>query len=184
MNPDVAKSVCGLNVYNGCRQVGTQLYVTGQPYPSGYREIAAAGVESVVCVRNPDETAPPAPPFDFTEVAQLLGLGISFTNLPITHGMPQASFNIEATAAALAMLTSLRRGETLIHCSSGDRASAIFAVALIATGTVNTADAIAFAKTELLLANPGIVALVQGYVTPPWFHDIAGAFDAATLTRG
>jgi uncharacterized protein (TIGR01244 family) len=187
MSFSVAQSACGLSVYNGCRQVGNQLYVTGQPYPAGYAQIAAAGVRWVVCVRNPDETAPPAPPFDSGEAATLLASNVLYVDVPITHGMPQAAFDQAATVAAVMMLALLRQGQVLIHCSSGDRASAVFAVALIATRTLSNVEAVAFASTELLLANAGIKQQVLAYVTPSWFYEwlgeSAGPLKAEALTK-
>ena len=172
MSTLVTPSGCSFNVYNGCRQVGTQLYVSGQPYAAGYPQIAAAGVQWVLCVRNPNETAPPAPPFDTNEAQTLLGLDVLYANVPVTHGMTQAAFNQAATVAAVSMLGLLRLGQALIHCSSGDRASAVFAVALIAAGYATNAEAVAFATQNLLLSNAEIIGYVLAYQTPSWFSDL------------
>jgi len=156
--------------YSGARIVYGRYYVTGQPSTPAYAAIAAAGIKSVVCVREPGEPAapppvPPPPPFDTNEAAELAQLGVTYQNIPITRTMTQAQFDTAATQAALAFLESLAQGPALIHCSTGDRASSAFAVALIGAGMSN-ADAVAYATNSLLLANSSMIALVQGY-TPP-----------------
>ncbi|HEY0158955.1 MAG TPA: hypothetical protein VGF28_16845 [Thermoanaerobaculia bacterium] len=166
--------VCSIAAFNGCRLLGSKLYVTGQPSAAGYAQIAAAGVQWVLSVRNPNETAPPAPPFDVNEPQSLLNLNVLYANVPVTHGMPQAAFNQAATVAAVSMLSLLELGTALIHCSSGDRASAIVAVALIATGTASNADAAAFAEQNLLLSNPQIEGYVLAYQPPSWFNELLG----------
>jgi protein tyrosine phosphatase (PTP) superfamily phosphohydrolase (DUF442 family) len=180
MSAIAPESTCSIDAYNGCRMVGNQLYVTGQPYSAGYPQIAAAGVQWVLCVRNPDESAPPppAPPFDTNEAATLLALNVLYADVPVTHGMPQAAFNQAATVAAVSMLGLLRLGKTLIHCSSGDRASAVFAVALIATGNATNVEAVAFAKQRLLLSNSDIIAYVLQYQPPEWLADFTNSTKA------
>ena len=175
---------CSIDVYNGCRMVGNQLYVTGQPTPAGYQQLAAAGVQSVLCIRNmTEQVAPPAPPPDPNEATALLALNVLYADTPVTHNMTQAQFNESATVAAASMLIQLRSGLTLMHCSSGDRASAVFAVALIATGNATNVEAEAFAIRYLLLADPGIKTFVLQYQTPPWFGDLwkSGALGGGEL---
>ena len=163
---------CSLDVYNGCRQIGTQLYVTGQPDSEGYTQIANAGVKWVVCVRNPDETTSP-PPFDDNEAASLLQNGVLYVNVPVTHGMTQGAFNDAATVAVLQLLILQADGPLLIHCSSGDRASAVYAVAMIAVGGASNQDAADYAQEYLLLANQQIIDYVLGYEQPSWLGDLS-----------
>lgn len=173
---------CDIHANGGCVTLGTTLYVTGQPYSDAYPQIAAKGIQWVVCVRNPDETTP-APPFDNQEAAALLAQNVFFADVPVTHGETQEQFDDAATAAAVTMLAALRLGPALIHCSTGDRASAVVAVALIATGTLDNAQAEAFAVQKLLLRKDEIKAYVLGYTTPAWFTQLLGSgkLDAAAL---
>jgi protein tyrosine phosphatase (PTP) superfamily phosphohydrolase (DUF442 family) len=157
--------------YSGARIVLERFYVTGQPSSPAYPAIAAAGIGSVVCVRQPGEAVapppvPPPPPFDTTEATTLEALGVSYQNIPITRTMSQQQFDVAATEAALALLTNSAQGPALIHCSTGDRASSVFAALLILAGGMSNADAADYATNSLLLANPNMVALVMGYAPP------------------
>jgi protein tyrosine phosphatase (PTP) superfamily phosphohydrolase (DUF442 family) len=173
---------CSFDVYGGCVQLGTTpLYVTGQPSTDAYQEIGAAGVLWVVCVRNPNETA--EPPFQNGEAADLLLFNALYVNVPVTHDESQETFNDAATAAAIAMLGVLRQGPALIHCSTGDRASAVVAVALIATGIASNAEAEAFAVEKLLLRKDEIKQYVLHYQVPDWFPELlaGGMLEASAL---
>ena len=157
--------------YSGARIVLDRFYVTGQPSSPAYAAIAAAGITSVVCVRQPGEPVapppvPPPPPFDTTEAAVLTQLGVSYQDIPITRTMSQQQFDVAATEAALALLSNSLQGPALIHCSTGDRASSVFAVLLILAAGLSNSDAADYARNDLLLANPNMVELVMGY-TPP-----------------
>ena len=157
--------------YSGARIVLDRFYVTGQPSSPAYAAIAAAGIGSVVCVREPGEPVapppvPPPPPFDTTEATALEALGVSYQNIPITRTMSQQQFDVAATEAALALLANSAQGPALIHCSTGDRASSVFAALLIFAGGWSNGDAVDYATNSLLLANPNMIALVQGYAPP------------------
>jgi protein tyrosine phosphatase (PTP) superfamily phosphohydrolase (DUF442 family) len=157
--------------YSGARIVLDGYYVTGQPSAAAYPGIASAGVKSVVCVRQPGEAAapppvPPPPAFDpQEESAEFARLGIAWTSVPITRTMTQAQFDAAATQAVIAFLSNAGLGPAMVHCSTGDRASSVFAAMLIALGTPN-ADAAQFGTNQLLLANSSIIALVEGYQPP------------------
>jgi protein tyrosine phosphatase (PTP) superfamily phosphohydrolase (DUF442 family) len=153
--------------YSGARIVYDQYYVTGQPSTPAYAAIATAGITSVICVREPGEAhapppVPPPPPFDTNESSELARLGVTYQNIPIERTMTQTQFDAAATQAALAFINRLARGPALIHCSTGDRASSVFAVALILSG-ISNADAVDYATNSLLLANSSIIALVNGF---------------------
>ena len=132
----------GLN----CWQIGN-FYVTAQPTETGLTVASQLGIQSVICLRDATEVAnPPYPAFDPAEDTTLTQLGMSFANIPFPHGMPQDQFNIRA-GAVLAVLNQLPQ-PLLMHCSSGDRASALWAVHLIVNCRLTTADAIAFARVS------------------------------------
>ena len=172
--------------YSGARIVYGSCYVTGQPSAVTYPAIAAAGIQSVICVRQPGEAVapppvPPPPPFDTTEASGLEQVGVSYENIPITRTMTQAQFDVAATQAAIALLQNGAAAPALIHCSTGDRASSVFAVLLILAGGFSNADAVDYATNSLLLANSSMIALVNGYSAPA---GLAPAIGAATADFG
>lgn len=157
--------------YSGARIVFDQYYVTGQPTAPAYPAIAGAGIRSVICVRQPGEAVapppvPPPPPFDTTEASELQRLGVTYQNIPITRTMTQAQFDTAATRAAIALLNNGAAAPAQIHCSTGDRASSVFAVLLILAARFSHADAVEYATNSLLLANASMIALVRGYHAP------------------
>jgi uncharacterized protein (TIGR01244 family) len=169
--------------YSGARIVLDRYYVTGQPSSPAYAAIASAGIKSVICVRQPGEAAvpppvPAPPPFDTAEAAELAKLGVSYLNVPITREMTQPQFDAAATQAAIAVLSD-GPAPVLVHCSTGDRASSVFAVVLILAARFSNSDAADYAINSLLLANPNMIELVLGYGAPRAMADqIRGAIAA------
>ena len=141
-------------------------YVTSQPvyvWPgaSPYQAIAAAGITSVLSVRDPAEYILPLTPFDLTETDQLVLNSVAYSNIPLPHiAMSQAQFDQQALNVAGTLHQWKQPG--LIHCSSGDRASAAFACYLISFGGFTNADAVNFAK-GLALQNQQFIAYVNAY---------------------
>jgi len=154
--------------YSGARIVLDRYYVTGQPSDAAFPAIAGAGIGSIVCVRQPGEAPPPPPvpappPFDLAHERALAEKnGLRFTDIVITRAMTQPEFDVAATAAAFALARNAENHPALVHCSTGDRASSVFAAMLILLGMPNV-EAAGFAENQLLLASPEIVALVKGY---------------------
>src|ERR1051325_92365 len=138
-----------------------------------YTAIAKAGINSVLSVRDPSEVLLPVNPFDSTEAQQCVVSGLSHTNISFPHvPMPPAQyqplFNVQAYNAATVIHSSTGtypwRAPILIHCSSGDRASAAFAVYLIAYYGFTNTHAVDFATKHLALAV--FTPFVQGYSKP------------------
>jgi len=144
-------------------------YVTSQPiyiWPGAnpYQAIAKAGITSVLSVRDPAEYILPLTPFDLTETDQLILSGVAYGNIPLPHiAMSQAQFNQQALNVATALNES--KGPALVHCSSGDRASAAFACYLISFCGFTNTDALTFAK-GLALQNAQFIAYVNAYPPP------------------
>jgi uncharacterized protein (TIGR01244 family) len=128
-----------------CWRIG-DFYVTAQPTdPQGLEIANQLGIQSVVCLRDSAETAKsPSPPFDFSEDATLTALGMNYVDIPIPHGIAQAQFDVRA-GVVLAALQRLPL-PLLMHCSSGDRASALWAVHLMVDCGLSTTDAILYAE--------------------------------------
>ncbi|HYE14134.1 MAG TPA: sulfur transferase domain-containing protein [Pyrinomonadaceae bacterium] len=145
----------GLN----CSQVG-DFYITAQPTdPQGIETANSLGVVSVVCLRDSAETAnPPYPAFDPQEDATATSLGMNFVNVPFPHGMQQSQFDVRA-GVVLAALDLLPK-PLLMHCSSGDRASALWAVHLMEQCGLPQQEAIGLAQTTGLKA---FLSYVQNY---------------------
>jgi protein tyrosine phosphatase (PTP) superfamily phosphohydrolase (DUF442 family) len=115
-------------------------------------------------LRDPLEQAKgDVPGFNPQESSTLASLSIGYANVSFTPSMMQGDFNVQATTVRWLIKT----GPTplLIHCSSGDRASALWAVHLSADLGVSVADAIAYAR-ESGLSNPTFVGFVEDYQAP------------------
>lgn len=170
MQPAVTFSVTigSLPVYNNgaCKIVtgnNATYYVMAQP--TAYPPIGQAGIVSVLCVRDPSETTQPNA-FDITEADSLIPQPVSYTNVPLPHvpAMTQSQFNMQAYNAACVI--DAWPGPLLVHCSTGDRASAAFAVFMIQfCGWPNQA-AVTFAQKELALANATFIQQVTNYTKP------------------
>jgi len=156
MSDNYTPAPCTIPIaYLGGFQIG-DCYVTGQPAdPQGLQAVAAAGVKSVICLRDPSE-----PGFDFNEDSALLALHISYTNIPIPHGIDQGDFDQRADLVRACLAVAQK--PLLMHCSSGDRASALWAVHLFADCGLSKQEAIQYAH-ESGLANPAFVQLVLNY---------------------
>lgn len=161
---------CTLPVYDGvCFNLG-QYYVTAQPITINGSEpwpqiASAAG--AVVCVRDPSETNV-TPPFDPSEAGELISRNVVFADIPLPHFNPapksSAWFNWQAAAASEIMATA--RVPVLVHCSTGDRASAAFAVHLILRFNYSNAQALDFATQKLALQNPDFKSYVANFRLP------------------
>jgi protein tyrosine phosphatase (PTP) superfamily phosphohydrolase (DUF442 family) len=144
-------------------------YVTSQPvyiWPgaSPYQAIAQAGINSVLSVRDPAEYIAPLVPFDLTETDQLVLNSIAYSNIPLPHiAMTQAQFNAQGLNIAKTLNGWEQPG--LIHCSSGDRASAAFACYLISFCGFTNKEALAFAQ-GLALQNAQFIAYLSAYPPP------------------
>jgi protein tyrosine phosphatase (PTP) superfamily phosphohydrolase (DUF442 family) len=145
-------------------------YVTSQPvylWPgsSPYQAIAQAGITALVSVRDSSEYTIPFNPFDLTETDQLILNSVAYSNIPLPHiAMSQALFDQQAFHVARTLHEW--KGPILIHCSSGDRASAGFAAMLITYYGYSNKEAVDFATKSLALANPQFVAWVTAYKPP------------------
>jgi len=145
-----------------CWQI-RNFYLTAQPTEAGLSVANDLGIKSVICLRDAAEPAkPPYLAFDAEEDTTLTALGMSFANIPFLHGMPHDQFNIRA-GAVLAVLNRLPQ-PLLMHCSSADRASALWAVHLIVDCGLTKDEAISYAEISGL-------AVFKPYVEaypPPW----------------
>ena len=143
-----------------CWQVG-DYYITAQPTDVGLLLCKELGIQSVVCLRDATEGKnPPYLPFNAMEDMTLTTLGMNFVNIPFPHStkLIQKLFDIRA-AAVVAVLGQLPK-PLLMHCSSGDRASALWAVHLMVNCGLTKESAIYYAKMSGLKV---FLPYVQGY---------------------
>jgi protein tyrosine phosphatase (PTP) superfamily phosphohydrolase (DUF442 family) len=145
-------------------------YVTSQPvyiWPgaSPYQAIAQAGVQAVVSVRDSSEYYHSVQPVRSDRDRPAILSGVATSNIPLPHiAMSQALFDAQAFHVATALNSWKQPG--LIHCSSGDRASAGFAAFLISYCGYSNAQALDFALHHLALQNQQFVDYIKAY-TPP-----------------
>jgi protein tyrosine phosphatase (PTP) superfamily phosphohydrolase (DUF442 family) len=98
-------------------------------------------------------------------VSQLITNSVSSTNVPLPHiAMTQPQFDQQAVKAATVIKEWPK--PILIHCSTGDRASAAFAAFLITYEGYKNKDAIKFATSKLALQNPQFIANLAAYKAP------------------
>lgn len=144
-------------------------YVTSQPvyiWPGAnpYQAIAQAGIGAVLSVRDPAEYILPLTPFDLTETDQLILNGVAYGNIPLPHiSMSQAQFDRQGADIARTLNEWKQPG--LIHCSSGDRASAAFACYLISFCGFTHKQALQFAE-GLALKNAQFIQYLEKYPPP------------------
>jgi protein tyrosine phosphatase (PTP) superfamily phosphohydrolase (DUF442 family) len=167
----LAVTLCTLPVaHHVCFNISGTYYVTSQPiyeWPgtSPYQLIAQAGIVNVLSVRDPEEYILPLTPVDLTEVSQLITNSVATTTVPFPHiNMTQTQFNQQAYKAATVIEQWAK--PILIHCSTGDRASAAFAAFLITYGGYTNAAAVDFATIQLALKNPQFIGWLQAYQPP------------------
>jgi protein tyrosine phosphatase (PTP) superfamily phosphohydrolase (DUF442 family) len=147
-----------------CWQIGDH-YITAQPTEPGLSVANGLGIQSVVCLRDATEVAnPPYLPFDSQEDLTLTSLGMNFVNIPFPHSttLTQQLFDIRA-GAVLAVLGQLPK-PLLMHCSSGDRASALWAVHLMVNCRLTKQGAIYYATLTGLAV---FLPFVQNYPASP-----------------
>jgi uncharacterized protein (TIGR01244 family) len=143
-----------------CWQVG-DYYLTAQPTEDGLSVANKLGIQSVVCLRDATEGPnPPYLPFDAAEDTTLTGLGMNFVNIPFPHSaaLTQQLFAVRA-ASVVAVLGQLPK-PLLMHCSSGDRASALWAIHLMVNCGLIKQDAIKYAAISGLKV---FLPFVQNY---------------------
>jgi protein tyrosine phosphatase (PTP) superfamily phosphohydrolase (DUF442 family) len=137
-----------------CWQIGN-FYVTAQPTEPGLTVASQLGIKSVICLRDALEIAYlQYLPFDPEEDRTLTtSLGMSFANIPFPHSPTEPQFNISQpqfnirAGAVLAVLNQLPQ-PLLMHCSSADRASALWAVHLMVDCGVSLKDALVYATAS------------------------------------
>jgi uncharacterized protein (TIGR01244 family) len=106
-------------------QPAEHLLIGGQPDEAALREAAAAGIQVVVNMRGEHEA------IDFDEAQLVNELGMTYLQLPITGASDLTAENVEAFGE---LLRTIGTQPTLMHCGSGNRVGALFALHAGAAG--------------------------------------------------
>ena len=121
----------------------------GQPDVAVLSTFAAAGYVAVIDLRTDKEDR------GFNEPATIMGLGMSYVSMPIGS---ETDINFEK-AAELDKILSGFDGPVLVHCASGNRVGALFALREKANGATNE-EALAAGKTAGMTGLEPVVSKV------------------------
>lgn len=133
--------------------VGPRVLIGGQPTPLGFSEARRAGVTLVLNLRPESE-------LQFDERALVEGLGMDYVNLPVTV----ATLDDARVEAFIEQLHLLRRrpgseDRVLLHCSSGNRVAALWAMYELREGGLPLEQALARAR-QAGLKSPELVQFI------------------------
>ena len=112
------------------------LYTSAQPGVTDWSRLHALGVNTVINLRPAAEMA------GRDERAEVRDAGLGYVSLPIAGADAITAENARALADAIAS----SQGKVLVHCSSGNRAGALLALAAQAQG-MRPENALALGKT-------------------------------------
>ena len=96
-----------------------RLAVGGQPSSRQLVDAKAMGLQQIINLRPTTEDA------GFDEVSEVAGLGVAYHCLPISG---RADLTLENVHRFEALLTSAGDVPVLVHCASGNRVGALFAL--------------------------------------------------------
>lgn len=114
------------------------LLVGGQPSPEQLKAIQEAGYRTVITLRADSERG------DEGEQATVERLGMKFTSIPVPGPAGLTEENARALARALGEQDAL---PAVVHCKSGQRASALLGLKAFVVDRVSAAAAIDLAKS-------------------------------------
>jgi uncharacterized protein (TIGR01244 family) len=101
-------------------QVESGVWSSGQPSADDLAGLPAAGIHAVVNLRGADEK------LGFDEAATARAHGLEYHALPVSS---PADFSPERVDAFAGLIARLRNSGVLVHCGSGNRVGAMFALA-------------------------------------------------------
>lgn len=124
----------------GLVEVGPRVLLGGQPTPEGLQNARHAGVTLVINMRPESELA-------FNERQVVESLGMEYLNIPVTLQTLDDA-RVEAFIARVRDLRLEAGGaeRVLVHCSSGNRVAALWAMYEIADGGLPAEEAVARAR--------------------------------------
>ncbi len=110
MSTDEARLAAVRGIPNACCPA-PGLVTGGQPTAEHFRAAGAAGVTTVLDIRDPMEPRP------FDEAAVVEALGLRYVNVPVTGG----TLDDTTMERILAVVRDPAMGPVLFHCGSGNR---------------------------------------------------------------
>jgi uncharacterized protein (TIGR01244 family) len=114
------------------------VYVAGQPTEAALRDLAAKGVTTIVNLRTQREMDNRQQvPYD--EAALAKELGLTYVHVPL--GGPDTPYTPEAVETVRAAINSAK-GEVLLHCTVGWRASHMWAAYLVKDRNMSLDEAV------------------------------------------
>lgn len=135
------------------RDAGSGLHAAGQPGPGDWSALRRNGLASVLNLRPPSEQ----PGLD--EPALVGGQGLSYGSLPVTGA---ADLGRDAVIAFDDLLRRLPR-PILVHCASGNRVGALFALRAAWLEGADRASALALGRSAgLTTLEPRVCELLDG----------------------
>lgn len=120
------------------RVTKTGLLVGGQPSPDQLKRIEEAGYRTVITLRAESE------PGDEGEQAAVERLGMKFVSIPVPGPAGLTEANAHSLARALGQQDAL---PAVVHCKSGQRASALLGLKAFVVDRVSAAAAMDLAKS-------------------------------------
>jgi uncharacterized protein (TIGR01244 family) len=121
-------------------EVGTRVILAGQPTPMGLANARDGGVKLVINLRPSSEQS-------YDERMVVTGLGMQYLEVPVTL----RSLDDTKVAAFIEAMRGVQRqpestSRVLVHCESGNRAAAMWAMYEIADGKLRDIDAVTRAR--------------------------------------
>ncbi len=130
------------------------LYLSAQPDQATLDMAIEQGIGVVINLREPNEQ-------DWDERAAATSRGLTYYNLPIARGGP--GFDSDLLAQISKLVGKHRNTKILLHCSSGNRAGAWFAVHLVRDHGMPVEQSIEMSR-KVGLTNPGMKSRVQDFL--------------------
>ena len=134
------------------RQPRPRLMTGGQPLAEAWRELARAGVRTVINLR------PHAEMGGRDEAAEVSAAGLTYINVPVDGPTTLGASQVDALWQALGEA----QGAVLVHCGSANRCGALLALAEARHGGKPAADAIAFGRDAGMTALEPVVRQLLG----------------------
>lgn len=120
-------------------QPDERLMIGGQPDEAALRQAAAAGVKVVVNLRGENEV------IDFDEAELVRELGMTYLRLPIASA---DDLTLENAQAFNAILAAIEDQPALLHCASGNRVGALYALRAAVYDDADTETAIEIGRAH------------------------------------
>lgn len=140
------------NLHNACTPV-QGLVCSGRVEPGQFDEVAANGVKTVINLCPPGE-------LDFDEQAYVQNLGMQYVNIPIAGPQDLTEENARTLAALIA---DEANNPALVHCQSGNRVGALYALASFLDGCGIDAALQAGRDAGLTKMEPMVRQLLEGW---------------------